>query len=391
MSTIRLRTLAPVLLLAFATAACGREPERPRAQANSAIDVRATKAVVSTIAQTFEAGGVVKARMTAQLTARIAAELREVRVQPGDRVRRGQILAVLDDRDLAAERARAHASVTAAQSGAASAEAEHESAEARIALARATQTRMEQLRERNSATPQELDRTTAELKMAEAGARAAGARRAATSASVLAAQAASRAADVAASFSSIVAPFDGLVTNRLLEPGNMASPGVPILTMETTDGFRLEAQIDAARTGSVAVGDTVAIELDGHDAAETITGSVVEVARAIDQAAHAFIVKIQMPAGVAVQSGMFARARFQGEMRKALAVPESAIVRRGQLSLAFVVDSSRHARMRAVTAGARSGDSVEVLAGIQPGETVIMNPPATLVDGAEVRVTGERP
>jgi hypothetical protein len=139
------------------------------------------------------------------------------------------------------------------------------------------------------------------------------------------------------------------------------------------------------------VGDTVAIELDGHDAADTITGSVVEVARAIDQAAHAFIVKIQMPAGVAVQSGMFARARFQGEMRKALAVPESAIVRRGQLSLAFVVDSSRHARMRAVTAGARSGDSVEVLAGIQPGETVIVNPPATLVDGAEVRVTGERP
>ena len=78
-------------------------------------------------------------------------------------------------------------------------------------------------------------------------------------------------------------------------------------------------------------------------------------------------------------------------MRRALAVPASAIVRRGQLSLVFIVDTSRHARMRAVTAGALSGDSVEVLAGIQPGEAVIVNPPASLVDGAEVRVTGGQP
>lgn len=391
MRTIRLRTLSLGLLVTISATACSAERERTSDETNSATDVRVTKAEMASIAQTFEAGGVITARMTAQLTARIAAELREVRVQPGDRARWGQILAVLDDRDLAAERARAQASVTGAQSGAASAAAERESAEARVALARATQKRMEQLRDKNSATPQELDRTTAELQMAEAGARAAGARLAEASASVSAAQAASRSADVAASFSSITAPFDGLVTNRLLEPGNMASPGVPILTIETTDGFRLEVQIDGARAGSITIGDTPAIELEGRDDADAMTGRVVEIARAIDPAAHAFIVKIQLPAGAAVRSGMFARARFERERRKALAVPASAIVRRGQLSLAFVVDSSRRARMRAVTAGARSGDSVEVLAGIQPGEIVIVNPPASVVDGAEVRVTGERP
>jgi RND family efflux transporter MFP subunit len=227
--------------------------------------------------------------------------------------------------------------------------------------------------------------------MAEAGARAAGARLAEASASVSAAQAASRAAEVAGSFSSIAAPFDGLVTNRLLEPGNMATPGVPILTIETTDGFRLEVRIDAARAGSVKIGDTAAIELEDQGVADTIAGRVVEVARAIDPGAHAFVVKIQLPAGVAARSGMFGRARFEDEKRKALAVPASAVVRRGQLSLVFVVESSRHARMRAVTAGAQSGDSVEVLAGIQPGEAVIVNPPASLVDGAEVRVTGGQP
>lgn len=394
MSTTRSRTLSlvlPVAVIALGVAACSPDGDRLREQTRPPVEVRVATAAVQPLAQTFEAGGVVKARTTAQLSARIAAELRELTVQPGDRVRKGQIVAVLDDRDLAAHRARALASVSAAQSGAAAAEAEREAAGARLTLARANHQRIEQLRAKNSATPQELDRTTAELRMAEAAARAAAARAAEASASVAAAQAAGRAAEVAASFSTIAAPFDGLVTNRLVEPGNMASPGTPLLTVETTDGFRLEVQIDAARARSVEVGDTAAVELDGQDEADTMTGRVVEIARAIDPGTHAFVVKVQLPPGAAVRSGMFARARFESGERKALVVPEAAVVRRGQLSLIFVIDSSRHAQMRTITAGARSGDSVEVLAGIQPGETVVVNPPASLIDGVEVRATGARP
>jgi len=92
-----------------------------------------------------------------------------------------------------------------------------------------------------------------------------------------------------------------------------------------------------------------------------------------------------------VRSGMFARARFEVDEHKALVVPASAIVRRGQLSLVFAVDSTRRARMRAITAGARGGDFVEALSGVQPGEMVIVNPSPSLTDGAEVRAAGERP
>jgi RND family efflux transporter MFP subunit len=171
----------------------------------------------------------------------------------------------------------------------------------------------------------------------------------------------------------------------------MAAPGTPLLTVETTDAFRLEVQVDAARARAIDIGDAVNVELEGQDEADIVTGRIVEVARAIDPGTHAFVVKIQLPAGTSVRSGTFARARFASGKRNALVVPESAIVRRGQLSLVFVVDSSRHARMRAITPGARAGESVEVLAGIQPGETVVLNPPVPLVDGAEVRVTGGRP
>ena len=385
-----MKALAVIVIILSGAAACSHDaPVRGGAQAP--IDVRVATAAVAAVPQTFEAGGVVTARMTAQMSPRIAAELRELTVQPGDRVRKGQTLAVLDDRDLAANRARAHASVAAAQSGTASAGAQRESAEAQLALARANHQRVEQLRARNSATPQELDRAIAELQRADAGVRAARARVDEASASLAAAQAAARSADATASYSTIAAPFDGLVTNRLLEPGNMAAPAIPLLTVETTDGFRLEVQVDAARARAIDVGDAVAIELDGQGEADTLSGRVVEVARAIDPGTHAFVVKIQLPAGTDVRSGMFARARFARGERNALVIPESAVVRRGQLSLVFVVDSTRRARMRAMTPGLRSGDSVEVLAGLQPGEAVVVNPPAPLVDGSQVRVMGGRP
>ena len=378
----------PAVLLAALAAGCGGH-ETAREKPAAPIDVRVAKASVRPMAQTFEAGGVIRARTTAQLMPRISAEVRDVRVQPGDRVRQGQVVAVLDDRDLAARRAQAQASFQAAESGATAAQAERESAAARLALARTSHQRIEQLRGRNSATPQELDRASAELQMAEGAVRAADARVAEASASAAAALAGGRASDVAASFTTIVAPFDGLVTNRLLEPGNMAAPGVPLLTMETTDGFRLEVQVDAGRAGSIAVGDSAIVSLDGSGKADTIAGRVVEVARAIDSMSHAFVVKVQLPAGAAVRSGMFARARFTHGGRDVLAVPPSAIERRGQLSLAFVVDGSRRARLRALTTGERSEDAVEVLAGLQAGEAVVLSPPARLVDGAEVRAAGD--
>jgi multidrug efflux pump subunit AcrA (membrane-fusion protein) len=384
--------LALAAAFALSAAACGGSGA-PSTLRNTPPpqEVRVATASVRSLAQTFEAGGIIQARMTAQITPRIAAELREITVQPGARVRRGQVVAVLDDRDLSAHLAAAHASFAAAQSGAAAAGAERESANARLTLSRDQYRRIEQLRERNSATPQELDRATADLRIAEAGLRAAGAKAAEAAASVDAAEAASRAAGVAASFSTIAAPFDGLITNTLLEPGNMASPGVPLLTIETDGPPRLEVQIDAARARFIEVGDTAAVEIDGPGEAGTLTGRVVEVGRAVDPMSHAFLVKVELPPAAAARSGTFARARFTLDDRRALAVPASTIVRRGQLSMVFVVDDANRARMRAITEGERNGDWVEALAGVQEGEAVIVSPPASLLDGAEVRTAGARP
>jgi hypothetical protein len=94
---------------------------------------------------------------------------------------------------------------------------------------------------------------------------------------------------------------------------------------------------------------------------------------------------VDLPAAAAVRSGMFGRARFAGPARRALTVPSSAVVRRGQLASVFVVGGDNRARMRMVNVGDDAGGRVEIAAGLDAGERVVVSPPPTLVDGAPVR------
>jgi RND family efflux transporter MFP subunit len=380
-----------IWLSTIAAAGCTGESGAPPAQTASPIDVRVAQAEQKPLTTTFEAGGVIRAQTTAHVMSRIVAPVVEVRVRPGDRVKQGQTVVLLDNRDLAARNAQAGAALAAAQNGRRSAAANRDAADAALALAKIHHARTQGLRDRNSATPAELDRATAELRAADGAARAAAARIDEAAASVEAAEATARAAGVTASYSTITAPFDGLVTAKLTEPGNMASPGMPLLTIESVDAFRLEFQADEARVRSLRPGDEVAVEVEGAGEGTSMTGKVVEVAHAIDAAAHTFTVKVAIPSDPALRSGMFARARLRADVRNVLNVPPSAVVRRGQLSLVFVVDDERRARLRAVTTGARGDDAIEVLAGLSPGERVIVAPPPSLLDGMEVRLMGGTP
>jgi RND family efflux transporter MFP subunit len=339
---------------------------------------------VAEIPATFEAGGLVHARTTATLMARIPAPVGQVRAVPGDRVSAGQVLIVLDGRDLAAQARRAQAQGASAEQDVMAAAAERQAADAALALARATHARIAGLQSKRSATPQELDDATGALRAAEARAAGAQARAQAAVSSVEAARAASEAADTTETFSRITAPFDGVVTEKMIEPGNMAAPGMPLMRIEDTRRFRLEVRVDEARIGRVSAGATVAVALDAGagDAARVVDGTVTEVSRAVDADARAFLVKIELPADPGLRSGMFGRARFSTRPRRTLLVPQAALVQRGQVTSAFVVEKDT-ARVRLVNVR-----GTEVLAGLSDGDVVIVNPPPTLADGRRVTVGG---
>ena len=259
-----LSLLAGGVALAFGLAmtACSDRTETAPATAATPLPVTVITVAMTDIADTFEAGGVVQARTTATLMARILAPVREVRVAPGDRVRAGQVLIVLDGSDLGAYARSARAGAQAAGQAATAAASEQQAAEAALALARSTHARIAGLHEKRSATAQELDNATGALRAAEAQVASAAARAQAAVSGVQSAHAASEAAGTTESFALITAPFDGLVTEKLVEPGNMAAPGSPLMRVEDTRGFRLDVRVDESRVGDIVPGATVRVSLD---------------------------------------------------------------------------------------------------------------------------------
>jgi RND family efflux transporter MFP subunit len=377
--------LAGVALVAgLALPACSGRADRGPDPGVHATPVDTATVAVAEIPDTFESGGLVQARTTATLMARVAAPVRDVRAVPGDRVRAGQVLIVLDGRDLAAQARRAKAEAASADQDVIAAAAERRAAEAALALARATHARIAGLASKRSATPQELDDTTGALRAAEARAAAAAARAQAAVSSVEAARAASEAADTTETFSRIAAPFDGVVTEKMVEPGNMAAPGTPLMRIEDTRRFRLEVRVDEARIGRVSPGAPVSVALDtgSGEGARVVDGTVTEVGRAADADVRSFLVKIELPADGRLRSGMFGRARFSTQSRRAVTVPEAALVHRGQVTSVFVVEKEI-ARVRLVNVR-----GTEVLAGLSEGDVVIVTPPPTLTDGRRVTVGG---
>jgi multidrug efflux pump subunit AcrA (membrane-fusion protein) len=375
-------SLVPAVLLAAAVAGCTRG-EAPKGPAGPAVSVSVAEAAEQDLATPFEAGGVIRAQRVAVIVSRIMADVRAVPVKAGDRVRAGQALVLLDGRELQAHQTRASASQAAVTQATALAEADRQAAEAALALARLTHQRIADLKAKNSATQGELDEAVANLRGAEARMRVAEARVAEARASIESAAAGASAAEVAASYATLTAPFDGVVTEKRVDPGNMASPGQPLVTVEDDRTFRLEVRLDESRAAFVHAGDQVGVRLDGGSA--QVTGRVAEVQRVLD-AGHDFLVKIDVPAGTSLRSGMYGRAVFHGAARRALAVPESAVVRRGQLASVFVIDAGGHARLRLVNASEAVDGRVEIRAGVQAGERVVMAPPPALVDGSPVSV-----
>jgi RND family efflux transporter MFP subunit len=383
---IRTRSLVVLAAAVVTAAGCSSKPPDTAAGPEAApLAVRVATIVEAPVADGAEAGGVVQARTTAVVAARVMAPVRAVRVSPGDRVRAGQVLVELDGRDLQAGAASASAGAEQARSGAAAAAAEERAAQAALVLARATHGRFAALFAKKSATPQEMDEATAALAAAEARAASATARVQEATSGIARATAASDAAGATASFLLVTAPFDGVVTEKLVEPGNMAAPGMPLLRLEDTRGFRLDVRIDDSRASHLTPGASIDVQLDGADGQTVaIAGTVAEVSRAVDSGARSVLVKVTLPASPDLRSGAFGRVRLPGAARSALVVPADALVTTGQVTSVFVVDGGV-ARLRLVRVRGS-----EVLAGLTAGETVVVAPPPGLTDGRRVTSGGGR-
>ena len=400
--------LVVVVLAALETmVSCSRSEEAQRTDKPS-ISAQTEVLQLTTVPDVLRAPGTVRARTATVVASRIVGQIVSIAVREGDRVRRYQVLAEIENREADAQLRRAESALAEAQGALQEAEDAIRGAEAGLRvteatrdLAASTQSRYEMLRERRSISPQEYDEVQTrykaavqETERAEQGLSAARARRQQVLSRIDQANAAVEAATVAAGFSRVVSPIDGIVTRRTAEPGMLATPGLPLVAIEDPATYELEVAVEESRVGSVRRGQVVRVEIDGLERG-SLEGRVREITASSDPSTRSYTVKIQLQGAQnqRLATGVFGRAAFETGKRQALIILPSALVRRGQLEGVYVV-ADDIAVFRLVKTGKAAEHGIEVVSGLVPGTRILTTPPGGIIDGSRIiedRVSGKTP
>lgn len=349
----------PIILCFVASgglSSCSNERHTQAAAPETVSNVSVIVAQTTTAPDWLEAVGTVRAAQTSQVASQMMGDIVEIRAHEGDRVQSGQVLAVLDD-------AQSRSGTDQAAAAVAAAEKEFSAADSDLALAGTTLKRYQQLYDKKSVSPQEFDEIKARYQSAEA-------RRDMARAVQAQANAGLTRARTSLGYTRIRAPFTGIVTEKKADTGTLASPGMPIFTIEDTRSYRLEVTVDESELRLVRVGQVSSVTIEALGNVQ-LPGKVVQIIPAADPASRSFLVKVELPADVRLRSGVFGRARFSRGERSALLIPRASLVERGQLQGVYVLDVNQIAGLRYVTLGKSTQEQIEVLSGLQDGEKLV--------------------
>jgi len=307
----------------------------------------------------LNAVGTLHARENATLSAQVVGRVLQVLVREGDHVAAGQTLAILDDATLRASAEQADAAVSAAEN-------QQAAAQTNADLAASTLARYKQLQEQKSVSPQEMDEVARRAEASNAQVAALGAQ-------ANAAKAQASGAQTMLQYARIRAPFAGVITARMVDPGALAAPGVPLLQVDQDGPLQLQATVDESAIAAVHIGMSIPVSVDGASMTGD-SGKVEEIVPAADPSSHTFLIKIDLAPSKGLRAGMYGTAQIPTGAHQAILVPSSSIVSRGSLPCAYVLDSNGIAQLRYVTTGAAQGSMVEILSGISAGEKLIDDP-----------------
>jgi membrane fusion protein, multidrug efflux system len=290
-----------------------------------------------------EALGTLKAADRTTVSSRIMARIDEILVSADDVVEQGQELVKLQEADLQARLKQAQETLTAATAT---------QGEAKLVF-----DRIQRLAEQGAATQAELDAATAGLEVAKADVRRA--------------EQAVIEATTTLSFAVISAPKSGRIVDRLAEPGDMAIPGEPLLTLYDPESLRLEVPVREDLAVKLEPGSKVMVHIDAVN--RDIEGTVSQRVPQAEAASRSFLIKIELPAANGLFEGMFGRLRIPVGERRHLCLPISAMREIGQLQFVDVIRDDDTLERRFIKTGRRGiPGKIEVLSGVEAGERVVL-------------------
>jgi len=322
---------------------CGKKHE-PRAATGenlppAAVRVQAIEAVNQPAVE--EVVGTVQPKLQAVIEAKVNGRITRLPVRLGQSVKQGEVLVELATQEVQARLDQANAAFRQAE---------------------LDFNRTENLRKQQAATQGEFDATQARYNVAKA--------------TVAEAEALS-------GYAKLLAPFDGVVARKLADEGDLAMPGKPLLELEGRAGLRLVADVPALLSGHVLPDAKLAVRVDTLP--DAMIGTVAEISPVADPASRTVRMKVDLPETAGLRTGQFGRLSVPIGEATFLFVPAPALVRRGQLEILFVAAAGK-AQLRLVRAGRETPQGIEILAGLAPGESVVVEGAGNLRDGQPLQM-----
>ncbi|UOB17596.1 efflux RND transporter periplasmic adaptor subunit [Abyssalbus ytuae] len=306
------------------------------------------------------ASGKIEAVNSADLSTRMMGFVDKIYVNVGDKIKKGQLLISVNDADLTAKLAQVNAGITEAQAAYNIAQKDYE--------------RFLTLFKSNSASQKELDDITANYNMAKAR--------------LEAARQMKNEVNAQFSYANIRAPFNGVVTNKFINEGDMANPGMPLLEVESPGKFQVIAMVPESEISKVKPETEVTISIKSLN--ETVKGKVLEISTSSKNTGGQYLIKIIInETNTSLLSGMYATVQIPVEETTStgtVLIPAEAIIQHGQLSGVYTVSQNNTALLRWLRLGRTYGDKVEVLSGLAADETFIISAESKLYNGAKISI-----
>ncbi|MEK7774774.1 MAG: efflux RND transporter periplasmic adaptor subunit [Candidatus Zixiibacteriota bacterium] len=337
-----IRSLALSVLLATALLGCADKEVSQERAPSELKQVRVVAAQVSMSAGEMTIPGSVASRNRAEIASRVQARVEKILVGLGSPVSRGDMLAVLDSRDLSAQLEQA------------------EAVQEQVSL---EFSRYETLVTTGAVTKQEFDAVKARKGVADANLGL---------------------AKAMLSYASITSPFDGIVAERMTDVGDMAAPGKTLFVIEQSETVFFDAAVAEKYIGGIATGDSVKVALGDLDSYQW--GIISELSPNADPSSRSHKMRVLLKSGSSARPGQFGHLLLPQAGQSTFTIPLQALLIRGQMELVYAVDANNRVALRIIRTGKRENNIVEVLSGISPADRIVIDPPNDLIEGDSVEI-----
>ncbi len=328
---------------------------------------KTTRASLEKITEWYEAVGTVRPRTETRIEAQITAQVMDVKINPGNKVQKGQVLLILDNRQYVSRLDQARQGLKRAVAGKEQARHSIVAAQAAFTRADADYNRTKTYFESQAATSRDLETAESAFLQAKSGLSKAKEALSGAEAQIRHAEEVIKEAEIALGYTTIVAPESGEVLKRMVESGDMALPGKPLLFLQTSGFLRLEAYVREGLIKRVVPGSRLKVSMDTLK--ETADAEVEEIVPYADPQTRTFLVKVALPPIAGLYPGMYGKLLIPVKEQSVVMVPKEAVQRVGQLEL-VTVNENENWYTRFVKTGRNIDNRVEILSGLSGNETI---------------------